>query len=508
MVFVPPAYKPSSEVMMIHDFPRMNYETTSLSKDNNWALTSNLDDINLDSSNVALKNYIIGLITLPVLWVIVGVASIILFQFFITCRCLCRCLKCAPNEDDIASSPEKVIRSRNRMVWGFKLFLLLMIAGDVLLYFGNSSFQTGTTNIIAAASMLKTIFLGLIVETKGMIANLNILQTVTQLIAQGTCKDGGSTSPDVEQAATSAVTAIAAMTSAFNTILKLVDNVPKALDTVIDASDKYGNTYRELGLYALAGFVILIALIFYIGYFCASKAILYFGLLVGEIVCLIGTIFGGLFLVIISLYADLCVDPAENLGVMTGSTSTQDMLTYFSTCVGTDPFNKPLTDGVSNINSFTASLSSFYDECTDDNKALIENASAGIVASLNAVNIQTDCEPLYKVYNKFVNEAICNNAFAGFYNVWLSVCCSSIMLFFLMIFTSVMWQYFGVSWKLRPDNVHTGNHMHLVGTNGQAPQPHDALALDIPSTGYKQEYTFTAASPTAPVLTRRDIEMI
>jgi len=34
------------------------------------------------------------------------------------------------------------------------------------------------------------------------------------------------------------------------------------------------------------------------------------------------------------------------------------------------------------------------------------------------------------------------------------------------------------------------------------------LALDIPTNGYKQEYTFTAASPTAPVLTRRDIEMI
>ena len=508
MVFVPAAYKPSPEVMMIHDFPRMNYETSSLSEDNNWALTSNLDDISIDSSNVTLKNYIIGLITLPVLWVIVGVASIILFQFFITCRCLCRCLKCAPNEDDIASSPEKVIRSRNRMVWGFKLFLLLMIAGDVLLYFGNTSFQTGTANIIKSANMLKTIFLSLIVETKGMIANLNTLQTVTQLVAQGTCKDGGSTSTDVADAATSATAAIAAMTSAFNSILKLVDNVPKALDTVIDASDKYGNTYRELGLYALAGFVILIALIFYIGYFCASKVILFFGLLVGEIVCLIGTIFGGLFLVILSLYADLCVDPAKNLGVVAGSTSTQDMLTYFSTCVGTDPFNKPLTDATSNINSFTASLANLEGECTETNWGMLETASAGIVTSLSAVNTQTDCEPLYKVYNTFVNEAICNNAFAGFYNVWLSVCCSSIMLFFLMIFTSVMWQYFGVSWKLRPDNVHTGNHMHLVGTNGQAPQPHDALALDIPSTGYKQEYTFTAASPTAPVLTRRDIEMI
>jgi len=504
MVFVPAAYKPSSEVMTIHDFPRLNYETSSLSEDNNWALTSNFSDIDINTSNVTLKNYIIGLITLPVLWVIVGVASIILFQFFITCRCLCRCLKCAPNEDDIASSPEKVIRSRNRMVWGFKLFLLLMIAGDILLYFGNSSFETGTANIITSANMLKTIFLGLIVETKAMIANLNILQTQTQLIAQGTCDDS-SNSPVDMSAATNAITA---MTAAFSLILSLVDNIPKALDTVIDASDKYGNTYRELGLYALAGFVILIALIFYIGYFCASKVILFFGVLVGEIVCLIGTIFGGLFLVIISLYADMCVDPAKNLGAVTGSTSTQDMLTYFSTCVGTDPFDKPLTDATSSMNTFSESLQPFQTECSAENWTLLQSASTGIVTSLTDVNKQTDCEPLYKVYNKFVNEAICNNAFAGFYNVWLSVCCSSIMLFFLMIFTSVMWQYFGVSWKLRPDNVHTGNHMHLVGTNGQPPQPHDALTLDIPSTGYKQEYTFTAASPTAPVLTRRDIEMI
>lgn len=506
MVFVPPAYKPSTEVMSIHNFPRMNYETTALSEDNEWALTSDFSQIDLNTTNIVLKNYIIGLITLPVLWIIIGVASIILFQFFITCRCLCRCLKCAPNEDDIASSPEKVIKSRNRMVWGFKLFLLLMIAGDVLLYFGNTSFETGTANIIKSANLLKTIFLGLIVETKAMIANLTILQTQTQLVATGGC-DGTTENFSGSKFPTGIAPAIASMTSAFNSILSLVDQVPKLLDTVIDNSDKFGNTYRQMGLYALAGFVVLVALIFYIGYFCASKVILFFGVFLGEVTCLVGTIFGGLFLVIISLYADLCVDPSKNLGAMSPD-STKDMLAYFSTCVGTDPFDKPLTDATTAMNDFTSSINPMQGDCLPDNWTALLDASSDIVASFGAINVQTDCEPLYKVYDTFVNQAICNNAFAGFYNVWLSICCSSIMLFFLMIFTSVMWQYFGVSWKLRPDNVHTGNHMHLVGTNGQPQQPHDALMLDIPSTGYKQEYTFTAASPTAPVLTRRDIEMI
>jgi hypothetical protein len=490
----------------MHNFPRLNYETNALSTDNNFALTTNLDDVSLDTTNLALKNYIIGLITLPALWVIVGVASIILFQLFLTCRCLCRCLKCAPNEDDIVSSPEKVIKSRNRMVWGFKLFLLLLAAGDVLLYIGNGSFQTGTGNVIKSANLLKTIFKGLIVETQAMVANLSILQTQTQLIATGNC--GGSTTNGSGGNFPPQITSsIDAMSLAFSTILKLVENVPKLLDSIIDLSDKYGNTYRELGLYILAGFVILISLIFYVGYACASKMFLFFGVFVGEVVCLMGTIFGGVFLIVLSMYADLCVDPAKNLGVFAPD-STKDMLTYFSTCVGTDPFDKPLTDASTNMNSFMSSLNVLKDDCSSDNWTKLMGAGDGISKTLTAVNQQTDCKPLYEVYDTFVNKAICNNTFAGFYNVWLSVCCSSIMLFFLMIFTSVMWQYFGVSWKLRPDNVHTGNHMHLVGTNGNNQQPSEALALDIPSTGYKQEYTFTAASPTAPVLTRRDIEMI
>jgi len=505
MVFVPPAYKPSPEVMTMHNFPRMNFETQSLSTDNTWALTSNFDQIAIDTPNIPLKNYIIGLISLPVLWIAVGVVSIFLFQLFLTCRCLCRCLKCAPNEDDIAASPEKVIKSRNRMVWGFKLFLVLMVAGDALLYIGNGSFDTGASNIIKAAKLLKAIFVTLTAQTKSMISNMTVMEFVTQQIASGTC--GGSTTNGSGSNFPAAITtALSSLKAAFNTILQLVEKVPGLLDTVIDNTDVVGNTYRTLGVYALAGFFVAIALIFYLGYFCASKVILFFGVLLGEITCLVATLFGGLFLIIISLYADLCVNPAKNLGAISPP-AAQDMLTYFSTCVGTDPFDSPLNQAQSGVTDLTSAIANLQSDCSAPNWSDLTNASQGIVNSLGAVSLETDCEPLYKVYDVFVNQAICNDTFAGFYNLWISVCCSSIMLFFLMIFTSIMWQYFGVSWKLRPDNVHTGNHMHLVGTSGGS-QPLDALALDIPTNGYKQEYTFTAASPTAPVLTRRDIEMI
>lgn len=503
MVFVPPVYRPSSEVMSIHEFPRMNYETTSISKDNTWALTDKFGDISLDSPDVALKNYLIGLITLPILWIAAGVVSIILFQFFLTCRCLFKCLKCAPHEDDIASSPEKVIKSRNRMVWGFKLFLLLMIAGDCLLYVGNNSFDTGASNIIKSARLLKNIFVGLVAQTKSMIVDTAAMETVTQLIQSGNCQ--GTSNYGKGNLPPAVGTSLSTLKSAFSTILNLVENIPNLLDTVIDNTDKFGNTYRTMGLYALFGFVVAVAFIFYVGYFCASKLILFVGVFLGELACLVATIFGGLFLIFMSIYADLCVDPSKNLGAISPP-AAKDMLAYFSSCAGTDPFADPLTSAASGISSFTSSLSNLKSDCSAPNWISLTDASDGIVSSLGFIGMGTGCEPLYKVYDTFVNQAICNNTFAGFYNVWLSVCCSSVMLFFLMIFTSVMWQYFGVSWKLRPDNVHTGNHMHLVGTSGA--QPHDALVLDIPTTGYKQEYTFTAASPTAPVLTRRDIEMI
>jgi hypothetical protein len=234
---------------------------------------------------------------------------------------------------------------------------------------------------------------------------------------------------------------------------------------------------------------------------------------------LYSTIICGVFMIIVTFLADFCVNPAVNLANLTPEMA-RDMVVYYSTCKGTDPFDASLTKVSTGALDFkskfftpfdSSSSASFDSQCTANAHQSyggeITAASNAIADSINVVNMQTDCEPLNTVYEKFLNQGLCGNLFTGFFDVWMCISLTSVAIYFLMCFTSVMWQYFGKAWKLRPDNVHTGGHMHLVGTHLVGTTPNQPVA-DAPSTGYKQEYTFTAASPTAPTLSRSDIEMI
>lgn len=514
MSFVPPVYVPNSEVKIAHTIPRLNFQDFTFNEPSNvnsFMLDGSyfnkvMSDPFMDSTDstfIAERNYLVGITSLPVALIVIGLVSIFLFQFILILRCCCKCFKCAPNEDDIAQHPEKVIKSRNRVVWGFWLFLIIMIAADNFLYFGNDELEKGAINIVKSAKSLRDIFTNLIAETANMVSQVGIMDTIMKAIATGNC---GSVSPNATQAMQAAVTA---MSGAFVSINGILQPVPGFLDSAIDYTEKYGQEMKTLALYYLYAFVLAIGLLFLAGSCYSSKWILFLTTFIGEVVCLFSTLIGGFFMIIVTVYADFCYDPSGNLSTTVPGSSSQDMVTFYSTCVGTDPFDSFLTtagQGVTDFsteftNNFSGTCSSNHPEYSVD----VAAAASSINASLNQVNAQTDCEPIYLVYNQFLNQGICDNTFAGMWNVWLSVCVTSVSLYFLMCFSSVMWQYFGVAWKLRPDNVHTGNHLHLVGTHLMPTQP---SATETPATVYKQDYTFTAASPTAPVLTRHDIEML
>ena len=518
MPFVPPVYVPNSAVKIAHSIPRLNLQEFTFNEPSNVnSFTLNGDYFNdamsdpskiMDATEAtysAERNYLVGITSLPVALMVIGLVSIFIFQLILFLRCCCKCVKCAPDEDDIAQHPEKVIKSRNRVVWGFWLFLLIMIAADNFLYFGNDELEKGAVNIVKSAKTLRDIFTNLIAETANMVSQVGIMETIVQAIANNNCGDVSAKGTEM-QAMQDAVTA---MSGAFATINGILQPVPGFLNSAVDYTEKYGQEMKTMALYYLYAFVLAIGLLFLAGSCYSSKWVLFLTTFIGEVVCLFSTVIGGFFMIIVTVYADFCYDPSGNLSSAVPGSSSQDMATYYSTCVGTDPFDSYLTEASNGVTDFSTEFGSTFDTMCFSNHpeytANVAAAAASISSSLSQVSAQTDCEPIYMVYNQFLNQGICDNTFTGMWNVWLSVCVTSISLYFLMCFSSVMWQYFGVAWKLRPDNVHTGNHLHLVGTHLVPTQP---AATETPAHGYKQEYTFTAASPNAPVLTRHDIEMI
>lgn len=500
MSYTPEIYSPSRYVNAAHNIPRFDYETFQVTGDNEFP--TNTDD--LVSTDTM---YTRGLITLPVWLIVLGIVSVVLMQLLIMFRCCFTCLKCAPNDEDVATEPEKVIKSRNRVFYGFWLFILIMLVADHALYLGNDELDKARDNLVSALTLLKNIFDDINTATLTLIDENQILKNQATAISGGSCGAIPPGSP-LDSAVTSMDTAATAMLAAFTAIRDMVKDVPDMLDSSIDTVNYYGSDTKNMGMFSLYGLFLAIVLVFVAGSCLASKWIMWLGLLIGELTCIVSTIVCGIVMVVVTVFGDFCMDPTKNLESIVGDGSVGDLISYYGTCTGNDPFYSDITSATSDLQSYSTDLtSSFSVPCnTAGNGQIVtaaNNAILGITNGLQDITGTTTCESLNPVYDKFMNQAFCTNGYGGLFIIWF--CCSicSIGLFFAMAYSSVLYQYFGVPWKLRPEDG-KGQAIPMEGAS--------STAYAAPA-GYKQEYTFTAASPSAPIssqttITRKEIEMI
>ncbi len=518
--FVPEKYEPTFAVDTIHNsMPRLDAYTMGVSDAKEWAVTDlttlEVNDM-LQDNGTPLGNYTTGLVTLPILLIIVGIVSVVILQLCLFFRLCCKCLNPAPTDEQMVDNPEKIIKSRNRAFWGFCFFMFLMLLADHLLYFPNSDLDEGKDNINLSLTLLKDIFNNIISYTNNMrVAGVNLSYKVTEIkVNPNVC---GDTSGDAgaQSSLDGIISSAELVVAASDFILNLVKSLPDMIDSMIDGVTQFGGTPKTYALYALYGFILLLNLIFMFGACIASKCIMMFGLFLGEIVCIVATILCCVLMIIVTAYADFCMEPSDNLANMVPS-GTGDLVSYYSTCVGSSPFTASLTESQDQIalfgttsesGSYMSDLNTLCQAANDPNGQTVSYIATqlnSISGGLGDIDSETSCEPMYAVYNTFINKAMCTNTFNGLYKIWGAAFITSIALYGVMCFSSVMWQYFGTAWKLRPNDVHTGTHEHLTGT---ALSPRPEAQYEAPQ-GYKQEYTFTAAQPSAPTLTRKQIEMI
>lgn len=502
MTYVAPIYKPTESVKTANNIPRFDYTSFSQIEANDFPGE-------FDLSMPPSDPYIKGLATLPIILMVLGFVSIVLMQLILFLRCCCRCFTCAPHEDDIATNPVKVIKSRNRVFYGFWLFIVIMLISDHLLYFGDADLNSGKDNLVLSLQLLKDVFNDIKTATSTLVSENTDLTDITQQIAAGACNNGNPYGAGTEAVAVNTMNAAAeSMLTAFTAIDDLVKNLPDQIQTFIDSVEKFGGEYKNIGMYMLYGLMLILNLLFMAGACLTSKKIMYFAYLSAEVVCLFSTIICGVVMIIVQIYGDFCMNPSQNMMDFMGPGSGYDLLEYFSACQGTDPFASNVQNSQNGLNTFSNTISdNFATVCaTNNNPSATDAATAitGMNSGIAGISAATTCASLNPVYDTFMNQAMCTNMFDGLWKIWLCGCICSVSLFFLMAFGSVLWAYFGVAWKLRPEDDHTGAQVHLSGTNMEPA----AVANYAAPTGYKEEYTFTAASPSAPALTRKEIEMI
>lgn len=504
MSYVPPLYSPSMEVKAAHAVPRFTM-SGSISEDNSWNFTSIAD--------VATgADYAIAAITLPAVLIVLGLVALFFFNFLICCRCCCRCLKCAPSEDDIMSNPEKVIKSRHRVIFFFAFFLLLMILADHLLYYGNADIDKGADNLIDASERLSVIFTAIVTQTDIIVSYISDITTI--LDVTNTCKDYvppfGQPNPAAYGLGNMSL-ALNVLSSAVGDIGKLAKPVPGQLESMSAFVELYLKTHKQTALFGVYCIAMALAILYIVGTCLASKCILIITVLVSELLVLTLTILCGILFMVITFYGDFCMQPIVNLRNLAPGESLKDIVSYFGFCSTADPFAIPITTAQSGIAELASAITIVGNECSnvapiDDPLWVYATGNTTLInGAIGNIGLEVSCEPLNKIFTLFINDALCTNAFGGLYKFWIAEYFVSAMLFFVMIMASVLWQYFGEAWHLKPQDQHTGHH-------GQLDNKQDELAVAAPvdsAGGYKEEYTFTAAAPSAPAaITKKDIEMI
>lgn len=542
--FVAPEYVPSAAVMQIHSLPRLDAKTLALSDNVNFALT-NMDEMtDIDSftkgDGTATSKYLTGVATLPIVIIAVGIVSVLILQIFLFLRCCCTCMGCKPKEEELVNKPEVIIKRRNHAVFGFWFFTLAMTLTAHLLYFPSNDLDAGVNNVIGVLNELKDIFGGVADALRAGADNVqweatNEIYDLGQKLINQDCDFIGYTPPPGQAApgvqfSDGLKTVCETIDSTFTTFAELMEGVSGNIDGMKESVTLFGGEYKDLGLYGMYGFILAIVLIFALGNFFSSKFIMVIGMLIGEVVCIAFTLYCAVTMIIVILYSDFCADPAQSLSGLLkgiGNEFGADNVVYFSSCNGHDPFVPQFDDvyaGLEKLSGPNGLFETIKDVCTDaettngggvaaaviplvtaaSNMIGTAVSSSGVFSNVEDMQAQVTCSKVNPVYDGFVNKAFCTNTFNGLYKIWGVAFLANFFLFFVMCYSSVMWQYFGVAWKLKPTSKHHGEHHQLDGGE-LAPQPGAAYQAPV---GYKQEYTFTAASPTAPTLTRKDIEMI
>lgn len=329
----------------------------------------------------------------------------------------------------------------------------------------------------------------------------------------GDCLDElGSVDSAIETASVSLSAGLTSLETATDSLSSMIDTLPPQVDNMKDAVDTYMKGYKTIALFGCYAVVMGFMFIYMAAVFFQFTPLLIVIVLLSEGIVTILTLLCGVLMIIVTVLADICMDPTEKLANLVPGAALGDTIRYMGTCEGTNPYTAPINDASSAVGQITTAVEELRDLCADADGdsdgsggtfdfsseytqwLTAGNQSIAIEESITKLNDDIDCLALNAVYDKLIHDAFCTNLFAGLYQFWIAEYLVSGMLFFTMIMASVICMYFGTAWKLKK----TDAHSHADAKDGDM----DAVAyegvdgeLDGDEAGYKEEYDFTPAGP-------------
>lgn len=156
-------------------------------------------------------------------------------------------------------------------------------------------------------------------------------------------------------------------------------------------------------------------------------------------------IFGCLLLGSLVGIADFCMNPINNLSMITSTNDiTLSFTSYYLTCAGTNPFTPSLIDAYQSIkelyNFFVVSLQ--IPVCSSN--VYLEqgkNITSIMLETLVSMENITNCNPIQIQLYDGISNGICVNGYTGYFLLWLWEYISTICLIFCIILIQVISVY-------------------------------------------------------------------
>jgi len=153
--------------------------------------------------------------------------------------------------------------------------------------------------------------------------------------------------------------------------------------------------------------------------------------------------------------SDFCISPTEFAIGLLPQGNTQDIVSYYSTCTGTDPtaeYVAAATGAIRAMNETTVALLGNQCQGNTDLELVLGNLTVS-QSLIDEVVALGQCEPSYNQVNDLLHNAVCFQLFTGFYIMWVCQYVISLGVFCLLVVSCIIYQYFGTYWGLKQEDV-------------------------------------------------------
>lgn len=211
--------------------------------------------------------------------------------------------------------------------------------------------------------------------------------------------------------------------------------------------DTYAVYYRQIAIYSIYALVVggaALAILFQVlGSVCGMK----FAIVVNNIVFFILIVLAAVTMTLAAVSADFCMDPNGSIArILPVSGTTKSVVTYYTTCSGTNPLNQYISNANSSIlfmNTTLTTLLSTGSPCASDPYLkTLRSEAMGVLSEMQIVQREISCAAVQPIWDAFLTDGLCGHFYAGWYSLWLVFLVTSFLLFILQVISSVAYQYF------------------------------------------------------------------